>query len=124
MLDDALTGSDCRSEAPTAGGRSSCSLFRGVVPVGETGRTRANHLLIFGPGRATSNSGPGWTARQSTPTGPTIPWSIILDPVAITDDDQLFRFGDPPHTYSISKRIDGVLQNEETGDAIRLRSDR
>ena len=37
----------------------------------------------------------------------------ILDPVAITDE-HLFRFGDPPHTYSV-KAIDGLLSDEETG---------
>ena len=37
----------------------------------------------------------------------------ILDPVAITDAD-LFRWGDPPHTYKV-KAIDGLLQDEETG---------
>ena len=38
---------------------------------------------------------------------------MILDPVAITDE-HLFRWGDPPHTYSV-KAIDGIVQNEETG---------
>ena len=38
---------------------------------------------------------------------------IVLDPVAITDEDT-FRWGDPPHTYSV-KAIDGLLQDEETG---------
>ena len=37
----------------------------------------------------------------------------ILDPLAITDD-HLFRWGDPPHAYSV-KSIEGPLQNEETG---------
>ena len=37
----------------------------------------------------------------------------ILDPVAITDE-HLFRWGDPPDTYSV-KKIDGVIQDEETG---------
>ena len=37
----------------------------------------------------------------------------ILDPVAITDAD-LFRWGDPPHVYSV-KSIDGLVQDEETG---------
>ena len=37
----------------------------------------------------------------------------ILEPLAITDD-HLFRWGDPPHVYSV-KSIDGLLQNEETG---------
>ena len=37
----------------------------------------------------------------------------ILDPLAITDEDT-FRWGDPPHTYSVSK-IDGVVQDEDTG---------
>ena len=37
----------------------------------------------------------------------------ILDPVAITDA-HTFRWGDPPHTYSV-KSIDGLLQTEETG---------
>ena len=38
---------------------------------------------------------------------------IVLDPLAISDED-LFRWGDPPHTYSV-KAIDGLLQDEETG---------
>ena len=37
----------------------------------------------------------------------------ILDPVAITDDHR-FRWGNPPHTYSV-KQIDGIVQDEETG---------
>ena len=37
----------------------------------------------------------------------------ILDPLAIIDSD-LFRWGDPPDTYSI-KKIDGLLQDEDTG---------
>ena len=37
----------------------------------------------------------------------------ILDPVAITDSDT-FRWGDPPHVYSV-KKIDGVVKDEETG---------
>ena len=38
---------------------------------------------------------------------------IIFDPLAITDE-HLFRWGDPPHTYSV-KAVDGLLQDEETG---------
>ena len=38
---------------------------------------------------------------------------VIFDPVAITDE-HLFRWGDPPHTYSV-KAVDGLLQDEETG---------
>ena len=38
---------------------------------------------------------------------------IVLDAVAITDSD-LFRWGDPPHTYSV-KMVDGIVQDEETG---------
>lgn len=37
----------------------------------------------------------------------------ILDPLGITDSDT-FRWGDPPHTYKVSK-IDGVVQDAETG---------
>ena len=37
----------------------------------------------------------------------------ILDPLAITDE-HLFRWGDPPHTYSV-KAIDGLVQDKETG---------
>ena len=37
----------------------------------------------------------------------------ILDPLAITDSD-LFRWGEPPHTYSVSK-VDGIVKDEETG---------
>ena len=37
----------------------------------------------------------------------------LLDPLAITDDDT-FRWGDPAHTYKVSK-IDGVVQDAETG---------
>ena len=35
---------------------------------------------------------------------------IILDPVAIIDSDT-FRWGDPPHTYSV-KSVDGLLKDE------------
>ena len=38
---------------------------------------------------------------------------VILDPLSITDD-QLFRWGDPLHVYSI-KAIEGIVQDEETG---------
>ena len=38
---------------------------------------------------------------------------IILDPVAILDTDT-FRWGEPPHVYSV-KKVDGLLQNEATG---------
>ena len=31
---------------------------------------------------------------------------VILDPLAITDE-HLFRWGDPPHTYSV-KAVDGI----------------
>ena len=37
----------------------------------------------------------------------------ILDPLAITDE-HLFRWGDPPDTYSV-KSVDGVIKNEDTG---------
>ena len=37
----------------------------------------------------------------------------ILDPLAITDED-LFRWGDPPDTYSV-KKVDGLVQDEDTG---------
>ena len=37
----------------------------------------------------------------------------LLDPLAITDSDT-FRWGEPPHTYKVSK-IDGVVQDAETG---------
>ena len=37
----------------------------------------------------------------------------ILEPVAIIDSDT-FRWGDPPHTYSV-KAVDGLLQDEDTG---------
>ena len=38
---------------------------------------------------------------------------VILEPVAITDN-HIFRWGDPPHTYSV-KKVTGLLQDEETG---------
>ena len=38
---------------------------------------------------------------------------IILDPMAITDED-LFRWGEEPHVYKVSK-IDGVVKNEALG---------
>ena len=37
----------------------------------------------------------------------------ILDPLAILTE-HAFRWGDPPHGYSI-KAIDGIVQNQETG---------
>ena len=38
---------------------------------------------------------------------------IVLDPLAIIDSDT-FRWGDPPHTYSV-KKVDGVIKDETTG---------
>ena len=38
---------------------------------------------------------------------------VIFDPLAILTE-HLFRWGDPPHTYSV-KAVDGLLQDEETG---------
>ena len=38
---------------------------------------------------------------------------IILDPLAITTE-HLFRWGDPPNTYSV-KAVEGLLKDEETG---------
>ena len=38
---------------------------------------------------------------------------LILDPLAISDE-HLFRWGDPPHVYSI-KAVDGIVQDEESG---------
>ena len=37
----------------------------------------------------------------------------IFDPLAITDE-HLFRWGDPPHTYSV-KAVDGIVADEDTG---------
>ena len=37
----------------------------------------------------------------------------ILEPLAITDTDT-FRWGDPPDVYKV-KKVDGLLQDEETG---------
>ena len=37
---------------------------------------------------------------------------MILDPLAITDE-HTFRWGEPLHVYKV-KKIDGLLQNEET----------
>ena len=38
---------------------------------------------------------------------------VFLEPLAIKDN-HIFRWGDPPDTYSVSK-IDGLLQDEDTG---------
>ena len=38
---------------------------------------------------------------------------IILDPLAITDA-HLFKWGEPPHVYSI-KSVDGIVLDAETG---------
>ena len=38
---------------------------------------------------------------------------VILDPLAI-DDEHTFRWGEPPHTYSVSK-VEGIVQDAETG---------
>ena len=37
----------------------------------------------------------------------------IFDAVAV-EDSHVFRYGDPPHTYSV-KAIDGIVQDEESG---------
>ena len=37
----------------------------------------------------------------------------ILDAVSVKDTDT-FRWGDPPHVYSV-KKVDGLLQDEDSG---------
>ena len=59
--------------------------------------------------RPALDRGQGFTTDRNDDTTLT-----ILDPVAIFDD-HIFRFGDPPDSYSV-KAIDGVVANEETGD--------
>ena len=58
--------------------------------------------------RPALDRGSGFTTDRSDNTV-----LLILDPVAITDD-HTFRWGEPPHVYSV-KAIDGVVANEETG---------
>ena len=38
---------------------------------------------------------------------------FIFDAVAV-EDSHVFRYGEPPHTYSV-KKIDGLIQDEELG---------
>ena len=47
MLDDALTGQIAAAKRRLLEGGLLQEVEWGVVPVGETGRTRANHLFIF-----------------------------------------------------------------------------
>ena len=58
--------------------------------------------------RPALDRGSGFTTDRSDDTV-----LIILDPLAITDE-HTFRWGEPPHVYSV-KSVDGILQNEETG---------
>ena len=83
------------------------------VPVGERDeRGRITYaysdLDAFIEQRPALDRGSGFTTDRSDNTV-----LVVLDPVAITDD-HLFRFGDPPHTFSV-KAIDGVVANAATG---------
>ena len=111
MLDEALTARIAAAKRRLLDGGLLQEVEWGVVPaVGE--RTNAGAITYAYSDRLTrsSNSAPSWTVgRHQTPKdlmNSRAP--VILDPVAI-NDDQLFRFGDPLHTYSI-KAINGLAE--------------
>ena len=111
MLDDALTARIATAKRRLLSG-GLLQLVSWGVPVGERderGRITYSYsdLDAFIEQRPALDRGPLSTDRSDNTV------VHILDPVAITDA-HLFRWGDPPHTYSV-KAIDGLVQDEETG---------
>ena len=112
MLDEALSARIASAKRGLLAG-GVLQLVSWGVPVGERderGRITFSYsdLDAFIEQRPALDRGSGFTTDRADNTV-----LVVLDPVAIFDD-HLFRFGDPPHTYSV-KAVDGIVQDEELG---------
>ena len=111
MLDDALTARIAAAKRRLLEGGLLQEIEWGV-PVGEPD-IRGRRTFSFSTldalieDRPALDRGPLSTDRADATV------LVILDPLSITDED-LFRWGDPVHTYSV-KAIDGLIQDEENG---------
>ena len=110
MLDDALTGRVATAKKRLLDGGMLQEVEWGVVGPARPTVTRdgAATLHAYTPLDALIEQrparGPG-NARVPTASDDTV--LSIFDPLAITDE-HLFRWGDPPHTYSV-KAVDGIV---------------
>ena len=111
MLDDALTARIAASKRRLLDG-GLLQLISWGVPVGERDE-RGRITYSYSDQDAFIEQRPALDrgAISSERADNTV--LVILDPLSITDD-HLFRWGDPPHTYSI-KAVDGIVQDEDTG---------
>ena len=111
MLDDALTARVAATKRRMLEGGLLQEVEWGV-PTGEPD-IRGRRTFTFSPLNALIEQRPALDRSTIDTDRADNTMLTILDPVAITDE-HLFRWGDPPHTYSV-KAIDGIVQNEETG---------
>ena len=111
MLDDALTARIAAAKQRLLEG-GLLQLVSWGVPVGERderGRITYSYsdLDAFIEQRPALDRGTLDTDRADNTV------LVVLDPVAITDE-HLFKWGEPPHVYSI-KSVDGIVLDAETG---------
>ena len=111
MLDDALTGRVAAAKRRLLDGGLLQEVEWGV-PSGERderGRVTITYTTLdaFIEQRPALDRGAISTERSDNTV------LMILDPLAILTE-HLFRWGDPPHVYSI-KAVDGIVQDEESG---------
>ena len=111
MLDDALTARVAATKRRMLEGGLLQEVEWGV-PTGEPD-IRGRRTFTFSPLNALIEQRPALDRSTIDTDRADNTMLTILDPVAITDE-HVFRWGDPPHTYSI-KQIDGIVQDEETG---------
>ena len=110
MLDEALTARIAAAKRRLKVGGVLQPVERGIPGErDERGRRTFTYTMLeaFIEDRPALDRGPLDTDRADNTV------LIVLDPLAITDE-HLFRWGDPVHTYSISK-VDGIVQDERTG---------
>ena len=113
MLDDALTARIAAAKRRLLEGGMLQVVDWGVVVPMDPPDPRGRKTYAFSPIDAFIEQRPALDRGAISTERSDNTVLVILDPLAITDQD-FFRWGDPPHTYSV-KAIDGLLKDEETG---------
>ena len=113
MLDEALTTRIAAAKRRLLEGGLLQEVEWGVVVPQDPPDPRGRKVYAFSPLDAFIEQRPELDRGAASTERSDNTVLMILDPLSITDA-HLFRWGDPPHTYSV-KAIDGLIQDEESG---------
>ena len=113
MLDDALTARVEAAKQRLLDGGMLLEIEWGVIVPQDPPDPRGRKTYAFSPIDAFIEQRPALDRGAISTDRSDNTVLLILDPLAISDE-HLFRWGDPPHVYSI-KAVDGIVQDEESG---------